>query len=175
MTQMRVWGRGIRLLHWLLATSIAAAWFFSSDTSNAHLIAGYIAAATVAVRTTWGVLCGPRSARLGRSLRATRLLPAYLEDMARKAERRYLGHNPLGSLMVLVMLMVAALVCLTGWLYTVDMFWGYGWLAWLHHALAWLLVGLVVLHLVGVVVTSLRGRENLVAAMLTGRKQRRVD
>jgi cytochrome b len=173
-SQVRVWGRGIRLLHWLLATGIAATWYFSSDTGNAHLIAGYITAATIAARAGWGILCGPRSARLLRSLRGMRQLPDYLGAMARRGERRYLGHNPLGGLMVLALLMVAAAVCLTGWLYTTDMFWGYGWLARLHHALAWLLVGLVGLHLVGVVFTSLRGRENLVAAMLTGRKMRRV-
>jgi cytochrome b len=174
MSQVRVWGGGIRLLHWLLATGIAAAWYFSSDSGNEHLIAGYITAATVALRAGWGVLCGPRSARLVRSLRATRLVPAYVRSVARKEERRYLGHNPLGSLMVLVLLAMTAAVCLTGWLYTTDMFWGYGWLARLHHVLAWVLVALVGLHLVGVVFTSLRGRENLVAAMLTGRKRRRV-
>jgi cytochrome b len=174
-SEVRVWGRGIRLLHWMLATGIAAAWCFSSDSGNAHLIAGCITAATSALRTGWGMLCGPRSARLMRSLRGMSLVPAYLAAMARHKERRYLGHNPLGSLMVLTLLTVAAAVCLTGWIYTTDMFWGYGWLARLHHVLAWLLVGLVALHLAGVVFTSLRGRGNLVAAMLTGRKQRRVD
>lgn len=73
--------------------------------------------------------------------------------------------------------MIVALLCsvlalaLTGWLYTTDEFWGAGWLAHLHAFLgAWLLC-LVALHVAGVLYTGWRHRENLVWAMLSGRKR----
>ena len=73
--------------------------------------------------------------------------------------------------MVLLLMLGVMAVGLTGWLYTLDMFWGMAWLELLHRALAWGLVGLIALHVAGVVFTSLRHRENLLTAMLTGRKR----
>jgi cytochrome b len=169
-----VWGVGIRLLHWLWVSAIVVAWVTSSDVSKWHQVAGYIVATVLALRLGWGALCGPRSARLSRCLRALQHSPAYLRDMAMRRERRFLGHNPLGSLMVIVLLTVMLSVCFTGWLFTTDRFWGYAWLSMLHHVLAWVLVVLAGLHVTGVLITSLRHRENLVVAMLTGRKSRRV-
>jgi len=59
----------------------------------------------------------------------------------------------------------------TGWLYTSDAFWGDETVERVHVALAWLLLGLVLLHLAGVAFTSWRQCENLVAAMFTGAKR----
>lgn len=167
-----VWGAGIRLLHWLLVMGVVLAWCFSSRTGDAHTRVGYAVATIIVLRLGWGSLCGPRSARLSRCLRVARRAPAYAADVAARHERRYLGHNPLGSLMVMALLSMLAAVCLTGWLYTTDRFWGYGWLAMLHHVLAWALVALVALHVAGIVFTSRRERRNLFAAMFTGNKRR---
>lgn len=168
-----VWGLGIRLLHWMLAVGIASAWYWASDVGDRHAAVGYAVAAIILLRMGWGSFCGPRSARLSRCLRAPRLLRSYIGRTARRQKRRYLGHNPLGSLMVLTLLGVAAGVCLTGWLYTTDWFWGYGWLAQLHRSLAWVLGALIATHIAGVFLTSRLERQNLVSAMITGRKRRR--
>ena len=72
--------------------------------------------------------------------------------------------------MVLALLAIMALLGFTGWLYTTDRFWGYGWLAHLHQSLGWALLACVALHVGGVLWTCLQHRENLVRAMLTGRK-----
>lgn len=169
-----VWGGGVRVMHWVLAAAVAAAWLTSGDAHGRwHSLAGYVAVATVAVRATWGVACGRRSARLSRCLRFPRQLAAYAGAMRRGAGRRWLGHNPLGSAMVLALLACTAAASFTGWLFTTDRFWGYRWLSSLHLVLAWTLLVLAGLHVAGVAWTSLRHRENLVWSMLVGHKARR--
>jgi cytochrome b len=171
---VRVWDWGVRLLHWWLAIAIVAAWIYSSDEGRAHEIAGYAALSALLIRIGWGTFYGRRSARLSRCLRFPRQLSRYVRRMMNHCERRYLGHNPLGSVMVYALLICVAIVCFTGWLFTTDRFWGYGWLATLHFVVAWTLVGLVAAHVAGVLFTALRHRENLIAAMITGNKSRRI-
>ena len=66
---------------------------------------------------------------------------------------------------------MVALVGVTGWLYTTDRYWGVAWVEELHSTLSDILFLFVALHLLGVVFTSARHRENLVASMLHGRKR----
>lgn len=173
MTQ--VWDGLVRALHWALAIAVVAAWWTSGDASTpSHVRAGYAVAGLLGVRLLWGTIAGPRSARVSRCLRTARHALGYVRALRDQTERRYLGHNPLGSVMVLLLVACMAGVCLTGWLFTTDRFWGYGWLAALHEGFAWVLAGLVGLHVAGVLTSGYRHRENLVAAMLHGRKRRRA-
>ena len=73
--------------------------------------------------------------------------------------------------MVVALLLCLAFVCVSGYLYTTDRFWGLAWVELAHRASAWTLVGLVTLHVAGVIFTSWRHGENLVAAMFSGRKR----
>ncbi|XAH23655.1 cytochrome b/b6 domain-containing protein [Xylophilus sp. GW821-FHT01B05] len=166
----RVWDRPVRLLHWSLAASVAAAWLIGEEQLPWHEAAGYTALAVVAARLLWGA-CGSRSARFTSFMRAPAATWRYALQVWRGTEPRYLGHNPLGGWMVLALLGCVAAASVTGWLYTTDMFWGMAWLELLHRGLAWGVLVLVALHIAGVLFTSLRHRENLVAAMLSGRKR----
>nr|WP_233168483.1 cytochrome b/b6 domain-containing protein [Xylophilus sp. ASV27] len=169
---VRVWDRPVRLLHWCLAASVAVAWLSTEGFFGWHEPAGYLALAVVAARILWGVLGGRGAARFGSFVRAPAATWRYALQVWRGTEPRYLGHNPLGGWMVLALLGCVAATSVTGWLYTTDMFWGMAWLDRLHRALAWTVLVLVALHLAGVLFTSLRHRENLVAAMFSGRKRR---
>ena len=72
--------------------------------------------------------------------------------------------------MVLALLLNVAGIVLTGWLQTTDRYWGSEPLEWVHTTLAWGLLGLIALHVGGVVLTSRHQGENLVKAMVDGRK-----
>jgi cytochrome b len=159
----------VRCLHWLLVASVAGAWFTSSQTGPAHEYAGYAAAAIVALRLAWGFI-GSRYARFAQFVRPAGQTLRYLREVAGARAPRYLGHNPLGGWMVVALLLSLGLVTATGWIATTDAFWGYAWPVRIHVAVAWLLVLLIVLHVSGVVLTSLQHRENLVGAMFTGKK-----
>lgn len=167
---VRVWDVMVRLFHWSLVASFATAWLSAEDWRSLHEWAGYAAGALIIFRLIWG-LVGTRYARFRQFLRSPAHIAAYLRDILRGREARYLGHNPAGGAMIAALLLSMAALCLTGWLYTTDLFWGVEWVEDLHEALANLLLALVVLHILGVIVASYRHGENLVHAMITGRKR----
>jgi cytochrome b len=167
--KQRVWDAPVRLLHWALAASIVAAWLTRHNTGPAHEYIGYGAAAIVLARLTWG-WCGNRYARFAQFVRGPAITWQYLRAVLAGRAARHLGHNPLGGAMVVALLSCVALTALSGWATTTDLLWGYAWPVRLHEALAWLLVGLIALHIAGVLLTSWQHRENLVAAMVNGDK-----
>jgi cytochrome b len=167
--KVKVWDAPVRLLHWALIGTVAAAWITSSSTGPAHIDLGYGAAAIVLARLAWG-FAGNRYARFKQFVRAPAATRQYLVDVLHGHPARYLGHNPLGAWMVLALLTCIALLTLTGWLADTDLLWGYAWPVLIHTAIAWMFVGLVVLHVGGVLFTSWHQRENLIAAMIKGNK-----
>jgi cytochrome b len=170
--RQRVWDVPVRLLHWALVATILAAWLTREWRGPWHLAFGYGAAAIVALRVLWG-FTGSRHARFADFLQGPQATLKYAGQVLRGQAPRYVGHNPAGAWMVVALLATLACVCLTGWLFTTDWLWGYAWLENLHAALAWLLAALVALHLAGVVFTSWHQRENLIRAMVDGRKDPR--
>ena len=172
-----VWDRVIRTLHWALVVSVALAGVSLIDSLGVaalHRPAGYAALAIVALRVLWGV-AGSANARFTQFVRGPRPTLHYLRLLIARREPHLLGHNPLGAWMVLALLLCVAGLGLTGWLYTTDWFWGSERVEDLHRALAWALLGLIVLHVAGVIFTSVRQRENLIAAMFSGRKRARAN
>jgi cytochrome b len=165
-----VWDRPVRLLHWSLVLTVATAWLTRHSPGRWHEWLGYATLVIVAVRIAWGFV-GSRHARFSDFLRPLAITVRYARDVLGKREARFLGHNPLGGWMVIALLSMVMLVGSTGWLYTTDRFWGVPWVEELHETLSDLLIAFVVLHIAGVAFTSARRRENLVAAMLHGRKR----
>jgi cytochrome b len=165
-----VWDPLVRVFHWALAASIAVAWLTSGHPKGLHQWAGYTAGALIAIRLVWGFI-GPGHARFRDFVRSPGKILAYLRDIGRGRERRFLGHNPAGGAMVVMLMLTVATQVTIGWLQTTDAFWGVEWVEDLHGALAKFILLLVGLHLAGVAVASLRHRENLPLAMITGRKR----
>lgn len=166
----RCWDAPVRLFHWALVALLPAAWLTHDLRGPWHEGLGYAAAAVVALRVGWGFV-GSSSARFGSFVRRPEVTMAYARAVFSGHAPRHVGHNPLGGWMVVALLAVVASICLSGWLFTTDWLWGYVWLSSTHAALGWLLVGLVVIHVAGVVFTSWHQRENLVRSMVDGRKR----
>lgn len=191
---IRVWDPLVRIFHWGLVVAVAVAWLSSEGWDDLHAITGYIMLGLLAVRLIWGVV-GSRYARFTQFLRAPKTVIAYLRELAAQRERRYLGHNPAGGMMILALMLTLAGTGWTGWLLEDptrlaalpdmpqiiapahadehgDGGEGEGGLIGdLHEMLANFVLILIVLHLGGVAVASLRHRENLVRAMVTGDKR----
>jgi cytochrome b len=167
---IRVWDAAVRVLHWALVITVVSAWLTRHSPGRWHEWIGYATLAIVAIRTLWGFI-GSRYARFSDFVRSPAITSAYARDVFSKREARFIGHNPLGGWMVLILLTMVVLVGATGWLYTTDRFWGIEWVEELHETLSNVLFGFVFLHILGVVYTSIHHRENLPAAMLHGRKR----
>lgn len=135
-----------------------------------HQALGDTVLGLVAVRLLWG-LVGSRHARFESFVPSPRRFIAYLRDLAAFRERRYLGHNPAGAAMIVALLVMLTATGATGWTLTTDAFRGSEALEDAHEAFANGTLTLVVLHVAGVLYSGLRHRENLVRAMLTGRKR----
>lgn len=166
----KVWDPLVRAFHWSLVLSFAVAWLSADEWKSLHEVAGYGAAGLIALRVVWGVI-GTRHARFTDFVRSPATVIAYARDVLTGRERRYLGHNPVGGVMILALLASMAGLCATGWLATTDAFWGLEAIEETHEALANLMLGLVALHVGGVLLASVRHGENLVRAMVTGRKR----
>ena len=167
---MRVWDGVVRALHWALAATCAAAWVTTQAGLRWHEPLGYLALVLVVLRAAWG-FAGSRHARFSHFMRSPSATLAYARRLADGSAPRYLGHNPLGGWMAVVLWTAIALLGLSGWLYSTDMFWGEPWLDRAHQWLGWSLLALVLLHLAGVVHASRKQREGLVAAMVHGEKR----
>lgn len=166
----RVWDLWVRIGHWLLVLSVAAAWFTRHGGDEVHEWLGYSALAIVAIRIVWGFV-GSAHARFGDFVVGPHTVLAYAGDLLKHRERHYVGHNPLGGYMVIALLLTVALTGASGWLYTTDRFWGVEWVGEAHEFIANLLLALVALHIAGVLFACVREGQNLVAAMIHGRKR----
>jgi len=165
-----VWDPFVRLFHWSLVTLFVCAFLTGDEIDWLHQWAGYAIAVLVGLRVIWGFI-GPRHARFASFLRPPSEVLAFLRQSLRLGAPRHLGHNPAGGYMVIAMFGLLAYLSVTGMLLTTDAYWGAHVLKAAHEAGAYAMVGLVMLHLAGVALASVEHGENLVRAMVTGRKR----
>ena len=167
---VKVWDPLVRICHWTLLTAVALSWATQEGWGAWHEWLGYATLAVVAVRLPWGFL-GTAAARFANFVRPPGETLSYAKRVLAGGEERHLGHNPLGGWMIVLLLANVLLVGFSGWLFTTDRYWGVEWVEDLHEGISNCLAVLVALHVAGVIFTSWRQRENLVAAMLHGRKR----
>lgn len=190
---IKVWDPVVRIGHWLLVAGFFTNYVMEDEVLTLHVWIGYSILAILLFRVVWG-FAGSEHARFADFVRSPAGVVHYLRNLVTGRAKRYLGHNPAGGIMIL--LLIACMVALAfsgvvlyaleenagplaGWvveagegasgaLWAADEhFWEEA-----HEVLVNLMLGLVILHVVGVAVTSRLHRENLVRAMVTGRKSR---
>lgn len=169
---IKVWDLWVRIGHWFLVFCITAAWLTRHGGDALHEWLGYGALGVVVIRIVWGFL-GSAHARFTDFVRRPAVVVHYTQALRHRREQHYLGHNPLGGYMVVALLFIVATTGISGWLYTTDRFWGVEWVGETHELLADALLILIAAHIGGVLFACYRERENLVAAMLHGRKRLR--
>ncbi len=179
-----VWDRLVRIFHWglVLAVTFAAAtgFLFPPNWLDIHVISGAFVGCLIVFRVVWGWI-GSTYARFRSFPVSLALLRQHVADIAAGGGTRHLGHNQFGGLMVYGLLAILALLTITG-IVTLGGVVKQGPLAFatsfatgqsarqIHEILAIVTLLMLAAHLAGVAFESWRSGENLVRAMITGRK-----
>ena len=107
---VKIWDVFVRLFHWALVCIIIVQYISAESNKYIHQNFGYLVACLVLTRIIWG-LFGSKHARFSDFLYRPPVIFQYLTGLIKGKPRRYLGHNPVGGLMVFVLL--AALLVTT--------------------------------------------------------------
>lgn len=177
---IKVWDWSIRVFHWSLPLLIFLLWLSQRNGNlEHHFLFGQLLTGLLVYRLIWGFI-GTPYARFSHFLPGPKRVLTYVGRFFSADKSLYLSHNPLGGLMVLVLLGAVSFQLITG-LFTTDDIFYFGplydtvsrstsaWMSRWHHVFFdWLLV-LIGLHLLAILIYRLRG-EGLVKAMFTGNK-----
>ena len=199
--EVKVWDPLVRIFHWSLVLFFAIAYLSGEDESIIHIYSGYVVLGLITFRVFWGVV-GTKYARFSNFVHTPKYVFKYFKGLLTGSANHYLGHNPLGGVMVVALLISLFMVSFSGLkLYAVEE--GLGPLAagnnitlmssayadsdekhgddehdqdeefWeeIHEFFANFTLLLVILHIAGVYISGYLHKENLVKAMITGRKK----
>ena len=166
-----VWDRFVRVFHWSLVACVVFNQFVDDDGERVHQWAGYLAVALVLARIVWG-FAGSRHARFADFFPTPARVRQHVGALLAGEVPHTDGHNALGALMMLALLALVLALGLSGWMQTLDAFWGEAWLQEVHELLANSLIALAALHAASALVMGRLERTRLVRAMVTGVKER---
>jgi cytochrome b len=178
---VKVWDPLVRIFHWSLVFFFLFAFITGDDWPKLHVLAGYAVSFLIGFRLLWG-LVGTRHARFLTFVKSPTVTLTYLKSLLKFKVPHYLGHNPLGAAMVIVLLLSIALVAFSGMVLiagegegplatTFLASWSGDWMEEVHEFFANFTLLMVVIHVSGVIFSSLLEGENLVKAMMSGRKK----
>lgn len=185
-SQIKIWDPVVRFFHWSLVTAFIIAYVTEEDFLVLHSWAGYLVLILLAIRIIWGFI-GTRYARFSDFLYSKETIIRFLKDTLQQKARRYLGHNPAGGAMIMLMMISLLITCVSGvvllgadehtgplaFIFTQQESTWEEVLEEVHEFFANFTLLLIIIHLAGVFVESRIHKENLVSAMITGLKENR--
>lgn len=166
-----IWDLPTRLFHWALSIGFLAAAIISlglgddSPLFPYHAIIGLAIASMVVLRVLWGFV-GTRYARFRSFAFGPDEVTRYMKSAIAGGGKRYVGHNPGSAIAIFALLSLVLAMGVTG----VMIGQGNESIKETHETLAWVTVGFVILHVLGVALHSVRHRENITASMIHGKK-----
>ncbi len=183
--QIKVWDLPVRIFHWALVASFLIAYITEDHFMSLHTLAGYIIGGLIVFRLIWGFI-GTEHARFRGFTYPPATVIDYLKNVISFKAKHYLGHNPAGGAMVIVLLISLAMTVITGLAAYGGAEYTSGPLAGVmapmphavdkateevHEFFANFTVLLVFLHLIGVLFAAIQHKENLVRSMINGLKR----
>jgi cytochrome b len=182
--ETEIWDLAIRVFHWSLVILVGFNLFLIEPRGGVqtvlHFVAGYAVAGLLLFRLAWGFLGSARS-RFADFLRGWPAVRRYLARLLRFDPPHSVGHNPAGGWMIALLLATLAIMIVTGLFAASRRAAGplagvvpsalRGLAANLHVLVSNLLIAFIIVHVLGVVVDWFLTGDNLVKAMVTGRKR----
>ena len=183
MTEKRlVWDLPLRLFHWLLVASMVASYVTAKfiDDRQWHFYVGYWTIGLLVFRILWGFF-GPRHARFSSFIRSPSAIWLYVKGMFQSGTAPSIGHNPVGGLMVLLMLVLMSIQSVTGLFTTDAVIWAgpynpsvsestASFLSTVHNWNFNVIIAAVILHVAAILFYAFYKKQNLVGPMLNGHK-----
>lgn len=182
--KVRVWDLPTRIFHWTLVLCIPFLWWSAStggEWLQKHLIVGCVVLGLLIFRIIWGFI-GSQSARFSNFIKGPKQIKRYLTGEMTENEQP--GHNPLGGLMVIALLLLLLTQVTTGLLSPDENSYLYdGFLAKfvssdtasaardIHVQLFWVIVGFAAIHVLSVFAYLIIKKIDLISAMFTGKKK----
>ncbi|MFT4797201.1 MAG: cytochrome b [Candidatus Azotimanducaceae bacterium] len=179
MTPKLIWGIPIRLFHWslviLLGISLYTGQFGDFDSIDTHMLSGYGVLALLIFRVSFGFIAKGYE-RFSQFVRGPRAVKAYI-----KSPQATPGHNPLGAISVIALLLALVVQVGTGLFATDDIFVEgplyhlvssdtASTLTSIHSINRWIVLGLIAIHLTAVFVHEFALGHKLITPMITGTK-----
>jgi cytochrome b len=170
-----VWDPFVRLFHWGLVAAFCVAFYTHNSEWDRliHIRAGYTACGLILARIVWGTVSKGYANFNTFPLSPVAAIRYILHIVFRRRAKHYIGHNPTGALVIYLMLIVGIIAVSSGIL-TYESDWlleDYsGIFRTIHHYTTWGWLVLVAIHIIGVIFESVIHHDNLILAMITGRK-----
>lgn len=111
--QTRRWDPIVKITHWGIVGVVICNALLVGDGSIAHIYAGYLLAALLALRLAWGLI-GPASVRFRSFPPSPMRAIKHIGDILAGRKEEHSSHNPLGALMVYAVWTCLSVIVATG-------------------------------------------------------------